>query len=270
MRLLFSLCLFIFISSQSFSQVVIRAHVKDSILNTSLEGANGTLKLINDSLIGAKATTDFQGNMVFTNVKPGNYYLIISNLGFKSFNLSLRVNQKDIDLGDIVLKYSPIALKEVVVRPPIRIKMDTIEYDAGSFKVRQGAKTEELLKKLPGLSVGRESQVNSRGKTIQSVLVNGEKFFGDDLKIAIQNIPAELIDKIQVYESKSEQSKYTGIDDGNRVSTINIVTKKFKSKTYFGDLEGGVSPSGIHNLAGNINTLGQGLNYNVFGQDNTR
>ncbi|MGE8421964.1 MAG: hypothetical protein ACN6PI_03995, partial [Sphingobacterium siyangense] len=119
---------------------------------------------------------------------------------------------------------STTLLEEVIVtgRVPISIKGDTTEYDAGSFKVEKNAKVEDLLKVLPGITVDASGKITAQGKTVKKMLVDGEEFFGDDPILVSRNIRSDMVDKIQVYEQKSDKAEKTGIDDGERTQTINV------------------------------------------------
>src|SRR5258706_15414789 len=109
-------------------------------------------------------------------------------------------------------------LSEVIVTseaPPVTLVGDTIQYNAGSFKVQPNANVEDLLKKLPGVKVDKDGTVKAQGEKVSRVLVDGKEFFGNDPKIATKNLPADVVDKVQVYNKQSDQSQLTGFDDGN-------------------------------------------------------
>lgn len=131
-------------------------------------------------------------------------------------------------------------LEEVLVRQKIaavRLKGDTLEYKADSFKVREGASVKEMLRKMPGLQVDKDGKVTAQGEKVEKVLVDGEEFFGDDPTMAMKNIQADAVDKVQVFDKKSDQAAFTGIDDGKKTKTINLTLKEDKKKGYFGKLE---------------------------------
>src|SRR6202008_1390228 len=133
-------------------------------------------------------------------------------------------------------------LKEVVLKQQIaaiKIKGDTTEYMADSFKVKENATVEELLKKLPGIQVDKNGQITAQGQTVQKVLVDGEEFFSDDPKVVTQGLQANAVDKVQVFDKKSDQAEFTGIDDGEKTRTINLQLKENKKKDYFGKLVAG-------------------------------
>jgi hypothetical protein len=161
-----------------------------------------------------------------------------------------------IDMGMIPIILKANLLKEVIVRQTIgaiRVKGDTTEYAADSFKVQADATVEDLLKKLPGIQVDRNGQITAQGQKVQKVLVDGEEFFGDDPTLVTQNLRADMIDKVQVYDKKSDQANFTGIDDGETQKTINLKMKDNKKNGYFGKINLGAGTDGYHDNSAMIN-----------------
>jgi hypothetical protein len=148
-------------------------------------------------------------------------------------------------------------LKEIVVesRTPVRMKGDTLEYNASQFKTKENAVVEELLKKLPGVKVDQGGSITAQGQKVGKVLVDGKEFFGDDPAIATKNLPADMVDKIQVLDKLSDQEEFTGIDEGDKVRTINIITKKDRKKGYFGNSSAGGGPDGKYEGGLNMNSF---------------
>ena len=148
-------------------------------------------------------------------------------------------------------------LKEVVVesRPPVRMKGDTVEYNASQYKTKENAVVEDLLKKLPGVKVDQGGNITAQGERVGKVLVDGKEFFGNDPAIATKNLPADMVAKVQVLDKMSDQEEFTGIDDGDKVKTINIVTKKNSKKGYFGNVSAGIGPDGKYDGGLNINSI---------------
>ncbi len=132
-------------------------------------------------------------------------------------------------------------LAEVIVKSgsPIRIKGDTTVYTADSFKVREGANVEELLRRLPGIQVDKDGKITAMGERVTKVLVDGEEFFGSDPGIATKNLRADIVKEVEVFDKKSDQAEFTGIDDGVKDKTINLKLKDDKKKGYFGKIEAG-------------------------------
>ena len=148
-------------------------------------------------------------------------------------------------------------LKEVIVesRPPIRMKGDTVEYNAAQYKTKENAVVEDLLKKLPGVKVDQGGNITAQGERVGRVLIDGKEFFGNDPAIATKNLPADMVAKVQVLDKMSDQEEFTGIDDGDKVKTINILTKKNSKKGYFGNISAGIGPDGKYDGGLNINSL---------------
>ena len=140
-------------------------------------------------------------------------------------------------------------LETVVVsgnKGAVRIKGDTTEFNADSFRTQAGANVEDLLKKLPGIQVDKNGKITAQGEAVKKVLVDGEEFFGDDPTLVTQNLRADMVDKVQVYDKKSDQATFTGIDDGQREKTINLKLKNDKKMGYFGRLTGGIGTDGYY------------------------
>ena len=241
----------------SFGQVSISGNVKDTAEKKSI--ANGTVLLLQkaDSIMVKFVRTDPSGHFTLKNIPKGKFLILISYPKYADYVDELEVkDSSDIDLHTISLILKSQLLQEVVVtgcRDAIRINGDTTEFKADSFKVQQGATVEELLKKLPGIQVDKNGKITAQGETVQKVLVDGEEFFGDDPTLVTQNLRADMVDKVQVYDKKSDQSNFTGIDDGQKTKTINLKLKDDKKNGYFGKLEAGVGTDGYHNYQAMFN-----------------
>jgi hypothetical protein len=205
-----------------------------------LEWASILLFNPQDSSMIAFAYSDAKGKFKVNNLKERDYILKIGFLGLTSYEDTLYINS-DRNLGLIKLVPYSAELGEVQVtatRIPILIKKDTTEYDAASFRVRPNASVEELLKQLPGVEVEQDGTIKAQGEEVKNVLVDGRRFFGNDPKLATKNLPADAVEKVQVYDRKSETSEFTGIDDGEREKTINLLLKPDRKKGAFGYASG--------------------------------
>ncbi|MCE3281844.1 MAG: hypothetical protein K0Q66_581, partial [Chitinophagaceae bacterium] len=161
------------------------------------------------------------------------------------------------DLGNITVTSAPVV-----------IKGDTTEFNAGSFKTKPNASTEDLLKKLPGVQVDKDGNVKAQGEDVKKVLVDGKQFFGNDPKMATKNLPADVIDKVQVYDAQSDQSAFSGFDDGNREKTINIITKKDRRKGYFGKASVGAGDNERYAANLSVNRFNGNQQISFIGQAN--
>jgi len=199
--------------------------------------AEATVSLINttDSSLVAFTRTDSAGNFSFNQLKPGKYKLSASQVNFHPLWKVFEVTG-DVDLGNIYMKDKSImeTVSLTAQRPPVVVNGDTLEFNAEAFKTKPNAVVEDMLKKMPGVEVDRDGTIRVNGKRISRVLVNGKDFFNGDPKMATRNLTADAIDKVQVFDKQSDQSEFTGIDDGNKTPTINLQLKKDKKNAAFG------------------------------------
>ncbi|MCF0071191.1 TonB-dependent receptor [Dyadobacter sp. CY261] len=221
--------------------------VLDSATRKPLRMASVSLLQARDSTYVSATITDGDGHFRFRKVAPGAYRLLVTFVGYKNASRSLTVTRDTpADAGTLLMEEQGNLLNEVVIRQesaPVTIKLDTLEFNAGSFKTQPNAQVEELLRKLPGVEVARDGSIKANGQAVNKVLVDGKPFFGNDPKMATRNLPADIVDKVQLYDQSSDQSQFSGVDDGDRERTINITIKKDKGKGYFGQNALGAGPS---------------------------
>ena len=193
-----------------------------------------------DSILMKFVRTDKEGNFSLKNVKAGKYILMITHPIYADFIDDINNKEEGLNLKMISFIPKSKLLQEVIIKSgsPIKIKGDTISYTADSFIVSANANVEELLKKLPGIQVDKDGKIKAMGEQVQKVLVDGEEFFGDDPGMAVKNLRADAVKEVQVYDKKSDQAEFTGIDDGQKQKTINLKLKEDKKKGYFGKLDG--------------------------------
>jgi Outer membrane protein beta-barrel family/Carboxypeptidase regulatory-like domain len=236
---------FCFFASLAFAQTIqVSGNVKDTATKVSVKNAVVTLLTPKDSILKAFTRVKEDGSYSLSNVKPGKYIISVSHPTFGEYvdDIELKLNNET--LGMIALTPKSKLLEAVIVKTgsPIRIKGDTTIYTADSFKVSANANVEELLKKLPGIQVDKDGKIKAMGQNVEKVLVDGEEFFGDDPGMAVKNLRADAVKEVQVFDKKSEQAEFTGIDDGKTKKTINLKLKEDKKKGYFGkaDIAGGL------------------------------
>lgn len=188
---------------------------------------------------GTQAYLD--GSFALKNISAGKYKLIISAVGFGDHTQWVEMKAQDIRLGHIRMQEQVHHLDEVSVQgraAEMTVKGDTIEYNTSAYQVAETATVEDLLKKMNGVEVDKEGKVTINGEEIKGVRIDGKKFFGDDVQTATKNIPAEMIDKIQVIDEKSDMAKLTGFDDDEGERIINLSLKKDRKKGLFGNYSG--------------------------------
>lgn len=192
--------------------------------------------------------TDDKGQATITKVAAGSYVFKAEIMGYKTFLQDISVN-KSLNLGDVKMQEDAVALdaaKVSAVGNPIVIKKDTIEYNASSFKTSDNDMLEQLLKKLPGVEVEADGSITANGETIKKITIDGKTFFLDDPQLASKNIPAKIIDKVKVVEKKSDQAMFTGIDDGEEETIIDLKLRPGMAEGWFGNVMAG----GGHDVPG--------------------
>ncbi len=194
----------------------------------------------------------------------------VSYVGYKTFQTNVEIKNRSIDFEKILLSPTDIETNEVEVVgkvPPVVQNTDTTQYNSDAFKTNKDATAEDLVQKMPGISV-QNGKVQSQGEDVKKVLVDGKPFFGDDPSAVLKNVPAEIIEKIQVFDQQSEQAQFTGFDDGNSSKTINLITRtKFRQGT-FGKLTAGYGNQEKYLSNGNINIFNGDQRITLLGQIN--
>lgn len=237
-----------FFCSTSNAQTI-RGVIKDTADNKFLNHAVISILNEKDSTLAGFTRSNKSGEFLTPKLPAGSYLYLISYPKYADYGDKVMLKDGEtLDLGNIALTLTSTLLDEVVVRSgsAIRIKGDTTEFIADSFKVREGATVEELFRVLPGFQVNSKGEITVQGKKAQRVLVDGEEFFGDDPTIATQNIGAKAVDKVQIYEAKSEQDQLKGVGNGDAGKTIDIKLKASAKKGYFGRAEAGSNFDNLH------------------------
>lgn len=220
----------------------------------TITGATVVL-LTPDSIFYKFSASKADGQFEIKKVKTGSYILQVTFIGYKMHQQSLEVGA-DVNTGKITLQTQTETLGEITVESettPVIISSDTIAYNANAFKTQPGAVAEDLLKQLPGVEVERDGTVKAQGEEVQKVVVDGKEFFGNDPQVATKNLPADAIDRVEVYDEMSDMSEFTGVDDGQRTKTINLTLKKDSKKGYFGNIEGGYGTENRFKFRTNVN-----------------
>ena len=230
------------ISSTGFAQTNgLLGRVYDSTNVKPIVFATVSIIRKSDSMLVKHARTNQQGRFSISGLKADTFILLIAHNNYIDFVDEIILTEKDAvkDLGDYNMIQRGQVLREVIIKNTagIKIKGDTLEYLADSFKVRQGAMVEDLLKVLPGIQVNKKGEITAQGEKVEKVLVDGEEFFGDDPTVATQNIQSKVVEKVQVFDKKSDQAAFTGFDDGQEEKTINLKLKDNMNKGQFGKVE---------------------------------
>jgi hypothetical protein len=220
-----------------------------------LVGVVLSLVNLNDSNIKKNSLTDSEGKFKINNLKFGAYRLNASYIGFEKFSAIVKINLANENIGILKLEENQNQLKDINITESVirsQQKNDTVEYNAKAFKTNPDANVQDLITKMPGITLDNGT-VKAQGEAVQRVTVDGKEFFGDDVALALKNLPAEVIEKIQVFDKQSDQSQFTGFNDGNTQKSINIVTKTGKANGKFGRIYAGAGTDERYTAGGNIN-----------------
>ena len=209
-------------------------------------------------------TTGYGGQFTTASLPYGDYQLVISFMGYNNHEATVKIDKSKVDLGKIELK-AGVEIESVVKEvKAIRAsaKGDTISYNAGAFKVTQDADVEGLLKKMPGITV-TDGKVETQGEEVKKIYVDGKEFFGEDVTTAIKSLPAEAVDRIEVFNKLSDAAEFSGMDDGEGYKALNIVTQRHMRQGQFGKIYGGVGYDAEDGATDRFKYLAGG-NVNIF------
>lgn len=232
----------LFAVSAAAQTTPVKGTVTDTLNKTVLHNAVIYIKNPKDSSLVKYTRADVKGGFDLGEVAGGKYIMVVSYPSYADWIDTVQAIPGKAVYLPVFLSTKIHLLEEVIVRQsiaPVRIKGDTTEYLADSFKVKPGATVEDLLKVMPGISVNSKGEITTQGQKVQKVLVDGDEFFGDDPTMATQNLNAKDIAKVQVFDKKSDQAALTGIDDGSKQKTVNLVMKEDAKKGYFGTATAG-------------------------------
>lgn len=266
----FYTCSLFFLFANAFAQM---HSISGKLVDESKQDLIGTsVFLLNtkDSSFVQGTVTNAEGFFKIEQVESHSYVLKIASLGYKSIFKSIVVLNQSIDLGLISLKQNSLNLKEIKIEAQISLATqngDTTSFNSKAYKVNKDATAEDLVSKMPGVTLV-DGKIQAQGEDVKQVLVDGKRFFGDDANAVLKNLPAEIIDKVQVFDKKSDQAQFTGFDDGNASKTINIVTKAQFRNGVFGKLFGGYGYKDKYKSGASINIFKGNRRITVLLQSN--
>jgi 5-hydroxyisourate hydrolase-like protein (transthyretin family) len=271
--LLLLACCLTFINAYAQRNGTVKGTVLDTAARRPVASATITLLQKKDSSLVSFIMTDDKGRFELGSIAAGEYRLLITHLNYHSTSRPVTISaaQPQVDLHNIVMHDLNRTLNEVVVSgeaPPVTLIGDTVQYNAGSFRTQPNASVEQLLKKLPGVQVDKDGTVKAQGQKVNRVLVDGKEFFGNDPKIATRNLPADAVDKVQVYDKMSDAAQLTGFDDGNSEKTINLKLKQDKKKGLFGKATAGAGTNDRYEGRFNVNSFKGARQLSAIGMAN--
>lgn len=262
--------LFFIISGIKAQTHTLKGTIVDQQSKAPLSGATVKLKSTTNPAFTKSLLSDSIGTFVFTNLSPDSFLLSVSFVGFNTVTRGVRVDSTDVTVNINAVPNSSNELATVVITstPPLATqKGDTLQLSASQFKVNPDASAEDLMKKVPGVTI-QNGQVQAQGETVQKVTLDGRELFGDDATAALRNLPAEIIDKIQIFDRLSDQAQFSGFDDGNTTKSINIVTKANMRNGQFGRVYAGYGTDSHYQAGGNATLLKDNRRISLVGNFN--
>ncbi|MBN3518499.1 TonB-dependent receptor [Algoriphagus lutimaris] len=247
----------------------VKGKIIDAESQQSIPNATILLLTFSDSTQIDGMISDLDGNFDIEEVKDGEYLLKVQYLGYQDLFRTIQIS-KDLDLGNLLLRETATELGEVTItarRSTGTQKSDTTLFNADAFKTMKDASAQSLVEKLPGVAM-IDGALQAQGESIAQILVDGKPFFGGDVQTALQNLPAEVIQGIEIFDQKSEKAQLSGFDDGERLKTINIVTKPNRRKGQFGKVSTGYGTDDRYLLGASINAFNEDQRITFTGLSN--
>lgn len=265
-----SLLLILFVTTASAQgSFTVKGAIVDTTLQISL--SNSIINILNskDSTLVDFARANKDGSFLIANLPIGDYIFMASYPKYTDFveTFSLDSVSTSFDMGEVNMLLVSQLLQDVVItaKNAIVIKGDTIEYDASKYTIQPNSKVEDLLAQLPGIQVDKDGKITAQGQAVNKVLVDGEEFFGDDPTLVTKNIRGDMVDKVQLYDKKSDQATFTGTDDGEKTKTINIQLKEGSKNGMFGKVDAGIATDELYQGQGMFNTFKGQQKFSAYG-----
>ncbi len=260
---------FLIVSVTAHSQSI-KGKLADPADNKPLAGATLMLSSVKDSTSFRNTISDSTGVFKFEGLSSDSFFLKISSIGYDESKQIVAINDSvpNLDLKTLFFPKTTVQLGGVTIiskTPPVQQKGDTTQFNASQYKVNPDATVEDLIKKMPGITVGRDGTVTTQGEQVKKVTIDGRDFFGDDASAALKNLPSDVVDKIQVFDRLSDQAQVTGVDDGNSQKAINIVTKSGMKNGQFGRVFAGYGTDDRYSLGGNMSFFKNNRRISVVG-----
>ncbi|WP_316816953.1 outer membrane beta-barrel family protein [Pedobacter nyackensis] len=271
MKLTYLTLLMVFSTVLLFAQkpYAIKGSVVDTMATYKLVNTTVTLLNQKDSTLVKFTRANAEGSFAINNLHSGKFILLVTYPGYTDYaeNFTLDTVNPEKDFGNIHLILRSTLLENVIIKgnAAITFKGDTTEFNAGSYNIQPNAKVEDLLKQLPGIQIDKDGKITAQGQKVNKVLVDGEEFFGDDPTLVTKNLRGDMIDKVQLYDKKSDQATFTGIDDGEKSKTINLKLKEDKKNGYFGKLNAGIGTKDFYQNQATLNVFKGRKKYAAYG-----
>ena len=226
------LCLFSTLSLEAQSdRALVSGKLLDNTTKTPVEQAAIRVLSLPDSTFVTGVSSKKDGSFSISSLKKGHYVIKVSFIGYATVAKPFQISSAKLsaNLGEILMKPDAVMLKGTVVTaeaPPVTVVEDTMVYNASAYRTQEGAMLEELVKKLPGAEVSSEGKVTINGKEVKKIMVDGKEFFSNDPKVAMKNLPVNMVENVKTYDKKSDLARITGIDDGDEETVLDLTVKK--------------------------------------------
>ncbi|QNK63347.1 TonB-dependent receptor [Pedobacter sp. PAMC26386] len=269
---LYLFTIFCILSHCAFAQNsgAIKGSVGDHTSGANLRYTTISVLRAKDSTLVKFTRAGENGTFNISGIQKGKLFLLVTYPGYADYveQFNLDSSKKDIDFGRIKLTLKATLLADVIIKgkaAAIKIKGDTTEFTASAYQIQPNSKVEDLLKQLPGIQIDKDGKITAQGQKVNKVLVDGEEFFGDDPTLVTKNIRADMVDKVQLFDKKSDQATFTGIDDGKKEKTINIKLKEDKKNGYFGKLDIGGATDKFYQAQSMFNAFKKKQKFSAYG-----
>ena len=272
-------------SAQTKGNLTVKGSLYDFNSAEPLYPANVQVLALPDSTYVTGAASNENGSFEITGLAPGNYVLRFSYIGYVNTEKSiiLKSNSRTTDLGKVTMKADAQMLKEVAINAAVaKVQMngDTVVFNGEAYKLPEGATVEELVRRLPGVQISSDGNITVNGKSVSRILVNGKEFFDNDRTVALQNLTADMIEKVKAYDKQSDNARMTGIDDGEEETVLDLQVKKGMAQGWFGNLSAGYgrpmksnefNVNNLYTVSANINRFAEDRQMTILGSyGNTR
>ncbi len=268
----FTLLFYIFLASVSpllAQSYLLTGSIQDQMDHTGIPMATVALVNAEDSSLISGTTTDLNGGFKLDNIERGSYLIKVQYLGYQTYYSSVQVNE-DLSLPEIALIQQAQTLEQVHITAEATMstqKGDTTQFNASAYTTLADASGIDLVEKMPGIMI-QDGKLQAQGEDVAQILIDGKPFFGNNVKLALESLPAEIIDKVEVFDKKSDKAELSGFDDGNEARTINIVTKPNSKKARFGRTTAGYGTDNHYQLGANVNFFNDDQRITVTGMSN--
>jgi hypothetical protein len=266
---LLTLCCCCTFASFAQSNYAIKGSVTDTASKAKIEGATITVLSAKDSILQKFSYTK-KGVFIINNLKPGKFLLLVTYADYADYvtDFTLDATHPTHNFEDISLIPKSQLLNEVLIKGRVvgmKLKGDTTEFNPKAYATQKNAKVEDLLKLLPGMRINQDGTIVFQGEVVNKVLVDGEEFFGDDPALVTKNIRVDMVKTLQVYNQKSDQAKFTGIDDGVKIKTINVQLLEDKKRGVFGKADAAKSNDKYYAVQAMANKFTPKEKFSVYG-----